>query len=145
MERFHKIGEIVAKSSHEIKFSRLGIGFEKLDRDVFDPEKAYPHLEKIGVKWARLQSGWLRTEKEKGVYDFSWLDPIVDKIISLEIEPWLCLCYGNPLYTEKAKEYFGAVGIAPVDTEEEMQAFPYIETCSMFENPHEERLSYVIL
>ena len=56
----------------------LGLGFEKLDRDVFDPEKAYPFLPATGVSWIRLQSGWQRTEREKGVYDFAWLDAIVD-------------------------------------------------------------------
>lgn len=35
-----KIGSIKQKSAKEICSSRLGIGFEKLDRDAFDPEKA---------------------------------------------------------------------------------------------------------
>ena len=38
------IGKIIPKRSLDIKSSRLGIGFEKLDRDVFDPEKAYDKL-----------------------------------------------------------------------------------------------------
>ena len=41
MERLLKIGTIKAKQAHQIRKSRLGIGFEKLDRAVFDPEKAY--------------------------------------------------------------------------------------------------------
>ena len=71
MERLKKIGSIIPKSSAEISDSRLGIGFEKLDRGVFDPEKAYDKVAAIGVKWVRIQSGWARTEKEKGVYEFS--------------------------------------------------------------------------
>ena len=128
MERLVKVGKITPKSSKDIKFSKIGIGFEKLDRDVFDPEKAYDALSKIGVKKARLQSGWQRTEKQKGVYDFEWLDKVVDKIISIGIEPWLCLCYGNELYTEAAKTVFGAVGVPPIHSEEEKQAWAnYVE------------------
>ena len=123
MVRLSQKGKITPKSSCEIKHSRIGIGFEKLDRDVFDPEKAYEYVEKIGVKWARLQSGWQRTEKQKGVYNFEWLDKIVDKFISLDIQPWLCLCYGNELYTEDAKKYFGAVGCPPIHSEAEKEAW----------------------
>ncbi len=123
MERLIKVGQITPKKSVDIKSSRIGLGFEKLDRDVFDPEKAYDHVAQTGVKWARLQSGWQRTEKEKGVYDFEWLDKIVDKMLSIGVEPWLCLCYGNELYSEEAKKYFGAVGVPPIHTEQEKIAW----------------------
>ncbi len=123
MERLVKVGKITPKKSVDIKKSRIGLGFEKLDRDVFDPEKAYDYVAQTGVKWARLQSGWQRTEKEKGIYDFEWLDKIVDKMLSIGVEPWLCLCYGNELYTEEAKKYFGAVGIPPIHTEQEKIAW----------------------
>ena len=123
MERLKKVGQLIPKSSLSIKESKIGLGFEKLDRDVFDPEKAYEHVAKTGVKWARLQSGWQRTEKEKGVYDFEWLDKVVDNMIAIGVEPWLCLCYGNELYSEEAKKYFGAVGIPPIKTEEEKEAW----------------------
>ena len=123
MIRLKKVGQIVPKASKDIAKSRIGLGFEKLDRDVFDPEKAYPFVAQTGVKWARLQSGWQRTEKEKGAYDFAWLDSIVDNLIAIGVEPWLCLCYGNALYTEMAKEHFGAVGCAPIHSQEERDAW----------------------
>lgn len=123
MERLIKIGQIKPKSSNEINFSKIGIGFEKLDRDVFDPEKAYDKIAEIGVKKARIQSGWAKCEKEKGVYDFAWLDSIVDNLIKRGIEPWMCLCYGNPIYTESAKQVFGAVGCPPIFTDEEKEAW----------------------
>ena len=134
MEQLKKIGKVEPKKSTDIKTSRIGIGFEKLDRDLFDPEKAYPFFENLGVKKVRLQSGWQRTEKEKGVYDFAWLDSIVDKMIELGIEPWLCLCYGNKLYTEEAGKHFGAVGCPPIKTEEERNAWDayVIETVKHF-------------
>ena len=41
MERLIKTGKLKPKASKEIIASRIGIGFEKLDRNVFDPNKAY--------------------------------------------------------------------------------------------------------
>ena len=41
MYRLKKIGRIKTKSASEVAKSRLGIGFEKLDRDAFNPENAY--------------------------------------------------------------------------------------------------------
>jgi len=123
MERLKKIGSLPAYAASDITSSRLGIGFEKLDRDVFDPEKAYDKVSAIGVKYARIQSGWMRTEKEKGVYDFAWLDSIVDNLIARGMKPWMCLCYGNPLYTPLAKVVFGAVGCPPINSEEAKEAW----------------------
>ncbi|MBR5552389.1 MAG: beta-galactosidase [Clostridia bacterium] len=123
MERLKKIGTLPQLSSQEIATSRLGLGFEKLDRAVFDPNKAYDKVAATGTKLVRLQSGWARTEKTEGVYDFLWLDEIVDNFLSRSIEPWLCLCYGNPVYTEAAKGSFGAVGYAPTSTERELSAW----------------------
>lgn len=123
MKSLKKIGKVLPKKSINIKNSKIGIGFEKLDRDIFDPEKAYPFMAELGVKWARLQSGWQKTERQKGVYDFGWLDDIVNKMIEIGIEPWMCLCYGNDLYTPEAKTIFGAVGCPPVKTEEERIAW----------------------
>ena len=123
MERLIRIGQVERKKSIDVRHSRIGLGFEKLDRNVFDPNKAYPYVAESGAKWARLQSGWQRTEREKGVYNFAWLDEIVDNMIAIGVEPWLCLCYGNDLYTEIAKVHFGAVGCPPIYSEEEKQAW----------------------
>jgi len=128
MERLIPVGQVNFVAAKDVALSRLGIGFEKLDRDVFNPEKAYDKVSAIGVKKIRLQSGWMKTEQQEGVYDFSWLDAIVDKLLSLDMEPWLCLSYGNPLYTDIAHVTFGAVGCPPIGTEREMQAWlRYVE------------------
>ena len=66
---------------------------------------------------ARIQSGWQRTECKKGIYDFKWLDDIVDNPCKRGIEPWICLCYGNDLYTKAAETVFGAVGVPPISTD----------------------------
>ena len=63
MYRLKKIGALRPTPASEISESRLGIGFEKLDRAVFEPERAYDKLGGIGIKWVRIQSGWARTEK----------------------------------------------------------------------------------
>lgn len=123
MERLKFEKKYPVAEASEIGFSRLGIGFEKLDRNVFDPEKAYDKVAHIGVKKIRIQSGWARTEREAGIYDFSWIDSIVDNLISRGLEPWICLCYGNPLYTELARPVFGAVGCPPIATERELDAW----------------------
>lgn len=123
IQRFDVEGHIKPKASKDIKKSVLGLGFEKLDRDAFDPNDCYDYVAKSGVKWARLQSGWQKTEREKGVYNFKWLDEVVDRLISDGVEPWLCLCYGNDLYSEAAKLHYGAVGCPPIFTEEERRAW----------------------
>lgn len=128
MERLIRDGKMAFVSAAEIDCSRIGIGFEKLDRDVFDPRKAYDKVAKIGVKRIRIQSGWMKTERVKGVYDFAWLDEIVDNLLLRGLEPWLCLCYGNPLYTTLAESVFGAVGCPPVENREETEAWlRYVE------------------
>lgn len=123
MERLQKIAKIDLKDCATKRAARLGIGFEKLDRAVFEPEKAYDYVAGLGLRWVRIQSGWARTETEKGVYHFEWLDSIVDNFVSRNVEPWICLCYGNPVYTPHAAPVFGAVGCPPIETEEEKEAW----------------------
>lgn len=123
MERLVRIGKVTPKHSSQIKHSRIGIGFEKLDRDVFDPEKAYDKVADLGVKWVRIQSGWARTEKVKGQYNFEWLDKIVDNLRKRGLVPWMCLCYGNGLYDENAAKYFGAVGCPAIHSDEAKTAW----------------------
>ena len=123
MERLKKTGNIIPKHSAQISQSRIGLGFEKLDRNVFDPNKAYDKVAELGVKWIRIQSGWQRTETQKGKYDFVWLDEIVDNLRSRGLIPWMCLCYGNPLYDENAARVFGSVGCPPIHTQEQKEAW----------------------
>lgn len=123
MERLQKIGNVKPVHSSQVGQSPIGLGFEKLDRAVFDPEKAYDKVAALGVKWVRIQSGWARTEKARGVYDFAWLDDVVENLLKRGLRPWLCLCYGNGLYNEAAAKVFGAVGCPPITGAEEKQAW----------------------
>ena len=52
----------------------------------------------------RLQSGWAKCEKERGKYDFAWLDEIVDWAKAHGLECMLETCYGNPLYKNGGNE-----------------------------------------
>lgn len=93
-----RVGTIRPRSTREIDSSRLTVGCETLDRDytVFDEYKEY--LPPLGVKKVRLQAGWARCEKVKGVYDWKWLDEAIDFAAANGIVPWLEASYGNPVY-----------------------------------------------
>ncbi len=108
-----EIGKIKHLSSSQIEDSRLSIGFEVLDRDMFDPTKVYDRLAQTGIKWARCQTGWAKTEKEKGVYNFKWLDDIVDNLLARGIKPWFNVGFGNGIYMGEMKNPTG-VGYVPL-------------------------------
>jgi len=102
MSGLKRLGAVAPVHARDVRNSVWGLGFEKLDRNVFDPGKAYDKVAALGVKWIRIQSGWARTERSEGVYDFAWLDSIVDNLVSRGLVPWICLCYGNGIYDEAA-------------------------------------------
>ena len=112
-----EVGRLKPLPSKAIQASPLSIGFETLDRYQFDPTRTYEHLGKLGVKWARAQTGWCRCETEKGKYDFRWLDEIAESLLAQGIEPWFSLSYGNRLYTPEAPDV-SAVGFSPMFTED---------------------------
>ena len=109
-----EIGILKNLTSNEIESSKLGIGFETLDRKVFEPSHFYDNVGKTGVKWARCQTGWARTETEKGKYDFAWLDDVVDNLLKRGIQPWFNVGYGNPIYMGEVKGNPTAVGHIPL-------------------------------
>ncbi|MBN2641877.1 MAG: beta-galactosidase [Victivallales bacterium] len=106
-------GRLKTRRSVDIDDSAIGVGFECLDRFMFDPEPCYARLAELGAKWARCQTGWSLCEKEKGIYDFSWLDDIVDKLIAAGLKPWFCVSFGNKLYMPDAP-HESAVGRVPI-------------------------------
>ncbi len=108
-----KIGTLKNLKSSEIKDSGISVGLECLDREIFDFDRAYPHLFSTGAKYARIQTGWNRCEKEKGVYTFEWLDHIVDTLLAGGVQPWFNLGFGNPVYMENIPNPYG-VGCVPL-------------------------------
>lgn len=87
-----------ATSTTDIRGSKIGVGFETLDREMFTPNRVYPHLACLGAKHARVQTGWNRCETQQGVFDFNWLDDIVDSLLEIGVQPIFCVSYGNQLY-----------------------------------------------
>ena len=107
-----KIGNLKIHSSSEIKKSRVSIGFECMDRDVIKWEPCIEPLGQTGAKYARVQTGWIKCEKTKGVYNFKWLDDIVDALMSKGIIVWFDVSYGNPIYMDDISTP-SAVGCVP--------------------------------
>lgn len=91
-------GMVKPSATKDIETSMLWIGGEVLDRDLCDYDAYKGYLNDLGAKKIRLQSGWAKTEKQKGVYDFEWLDHIVDDAISRGVQPWIQISYGNLIY-----------------------------------------------
>ena len=106
-------GTLKCRSSVEIAHNDFGVGFETLDRELFDPEPCYEKLGECGIKWARIQSGWSKTETAPGCYDFTWQDRVVNRLTAQGIHPWMSLTFGNILYSPDAK-HPSAVGCPPV-------------------------------
>jgi hypothetical protein len=94
------LGMLKPKATTEINYSLLGVGGETLGRDFADFHAYKKYLAPLGAKRLRLQSGWAKTEKERGVYAFAWLDAIIDGAIERGLDPWLELSYGNLIYPD---------------------------------------------
>ncbi len=105
-------GRLKTRSGKAVTASPLSVGFETLDRKMFSPEKCYAAAGELGVKWARVQTGWNRCETVKGRYDFAWLDAVVDALLAQGMRPWFNLGYGNTLYMPNAP-HPAAVGCIP--------------------------------
>jgi hypothetical protein len=114
-------GKLRQRHADEISASPLGVGFETLDREMFIPEKCYDFVAAAGAKWARCQTGWNRCERSKGVYDFAWLDEVVDNLLRRGVQPWFNLGYGNIVYMPGIPVETG-VGCVPTEYGEECLA-----------------------
>lgn len=105
---WERIGTIKPRHSGEIQSSNWSVGAETMDRDYTIYKNWKDYLGPLGVKKARIQGGWAKTEKRKGVYDFAWLDEIIFDMEDQGVEPWVCLCYGNGLYADGGGVRLGA-------------------------------------
>ncbi len=102
------LGQLKTKSTDEIHGSNWLIGCETLDRDYADYDEYKKYLKPLGIKILRLQGGWAKTEKKRGVYDWKWLDHIIDDAVSRGLRPWLQTGYGNSVYPGAGGENLGA-------------------------------------
>ncbi len=94
------IGTIRPRPASEIAGSSWSIGGETLDREFTLYRHWRDHLGPLGAKHLRLQAGWARTEREKGVYDWAWLDEPVRDALAQGVAPWINVSYGNPIYPQ---------------------------------------------
>lgn len=107
-EKLPLIGEIVPRSADEIESSNWLLGCECLDRDYTDYDQYKEYLVPLGIKILRFQGGWAKTEKVKGVYDWAWMDHIVDDAVGRGLRPWIQTGYGNTLYPGGGGDNLGA-------------------------------------
>jgi hypothetical protein len=93
-----RVGTLKPRGANDITGSNWTLGCETLDRDfaIYDEYKAY--IVPLGIKTIRLQGGWAKTEKAKGVHDFAWLDRLVDDARGRGLNILLETDYGNPIY-----------------------------------------------
>lgn len=92
------VGKVKPRSAKEIASSTWSIGAETIDRDFTVYENFKRHLGPLGAKGVRLQAGWAKCEKTKGVYSWEWLDAIVNDAVAQGVRPWVELNYGNTIY-----------------------------------------------
>jgi len=93
-----QIGWLKTEHASNIVDSPWSVGCETLDRDYADFSIYKNYVGELGVKHGRLQSGWAKCEKKKGEYNFGWLDSCIYGLAEQSVQPWVCLCYGNPIY-----------------------------------------------
>lgn len=74
------------------------LGCETLDREYADFDQYKEYLAPTGIRRIRLQGGWAKCEPQPGVYDWAWLDHILEEAHGRGLQPWLQLGYGNPAY-----------------------------------------------
>lgn len=119
-EGWSYVGQITPRHARDIKASNWSIGAETMDRDFTVYANWRKYLGPLGVKKARIQSGWAKTEKTPGQYDWAWMDEIIPDMVEQGVEPWVCLCYGNPIYPGGGGTGLGATLI---DSEEALAAW----------------------
>lgn len=97
------LGSVRPRAAKEIQGNPWSVGAETMDRDYTVYKHWKDYLGPLGVKRARIQAGWAKTEKTKGVYDWDWLDEIIPDMAAQGVQPWVCLSYANPLYGDEAR------------------------------------------
>ena len=93
-----RLGRLRTLTTHEVEGYPWSVGGETMDRGYTVYEHWKEYVEPLGVTQVRLQSGWARTERTRGTYEFAWLDVIVRDLVRRGVKPWISLSYGNPLY-----------------------------------------------
>ena len=104
---FRRIGTLKPRRASEIRDSNWTLGCEGLDR-WGDFRTFRDYIDPLGIKTIRLQAGWAKCEKEKGKYDFAWLDDIIDYAVTNGINVLLETDYGNTIYEGGGGPWLGS-------------------------------------
>ena len=91
-------GRIAPRNAADAPGQNWTLGCEVLDRDYANWDNYRDYVAPLGIRTIRLQGGWAKCEKTPGVYDFGWLDHIVDDARSMGLNILLETSYANPLY-----------------------------------------------
>lgn len=103
------LGTIQPRAVGEIPAGQnWALGCETLCRDYIYWDTYKDYVVPLGIKTIRLQGGWAKTEKVQGVYDFAWLDYVIDDALARGLEIWLETDYGNPIYDGAGTADLGA-------------------------------------
>ena len=97
---FDLIGHMPDRDANDTKSTFFSAGLELSDLPV---EDIVPYLAVAGFKRARLNFAWRKMERQKGVYDFSEADRLVDLLMEAGIRPWFYGGHGNELYNGKVE------------------------------------------
>ena len=92
------LGKVTPRAAKDVVSSSWSIGAETIDRDFTVYENFKKYLGPLGAKGVRLQAGWAKCEKVKGVYSWEWLDAIVNDAVAQGTRPWFEFNYGNTIY-----------------------------------------------
>lgn len=93
------LGSVETRAAKDIASSSFwSIGAETYDRNFIDYEKIRDYVGPLGAKHMRVQSGWFRCEPRPGIYEWAWLDRMIDHAVAQGVRPWLQISYGNPAY-----------------------------------------------
>ncbi|MET3115524.1 hypothetical protein AAKU52_003273 [Pedobacter sp. CG_S7] len=104
----NRVGSIKPRSTNEISSSNWLLGCETLDRDYANYDSYKQYIVPLGIKRIRLQAGWDKTEKVKGVYDWAWMDHIINDALERGLQPWVQTSYGNHNYENGGGANLGA-------------------------------------
>ncbi len=116
-----KTGHVASK---DIVASPLGVGFECLDRMMFDPRRAYARRPDWASNGHVARPDGRGPEAEKpGEYDFAWLDEVADSLLAEGVQPWFSVSYGNRLYGDPAARQPGRRRLGPILTHEARSAW----------------------
>ena len=98
--QLERLGTLVTRDRPDPDDDLWQIGCETLDRDFANWDEYKEFLPVLGIRNIRLQGGWAKCEREKGKYDFAWLDRSVDWALAHGLNPLVETSYGNRLYND---------------------------------------------